>query len=232
MGMNMERLRFTLVDQNYWTKLEAIYNSAPTGHCPGCGTCCYDAVTVSLVEFLAIENHLIVTGQLNEALRESMRAFVTQELTTVQACPFLTEKRCSIYSVRPLTCRLYGFQSHNEQMTRRRVLLKQHKQMAKAYEIAYGYRIPKAVVDHVLFHCPVFIPSERWTKCKSSLLFDRLLALDSDLYIRGLVDEELVNLTLVDWFLESMGERERIIEKRDAHLAMQSKKLDPLVQNP
>ncbi len=82
---------------------------------PGCDHCCYQSVGVTTAEALAIAEHLretrdpeelqVLSGRLQRA-RE-----LTQDLTAAERfspnfpCPFLEASRCSIYEVRPLSCR-------------------------------------------------------------------------------------------------------------------------------
>jgi Fe-S-cluster containining protein len=83
----------------------------------GCDHCCYQAVSVTLPEALAIMRHLQATlrdeelaplaSRLAEA-RERTRGLTPDErFSLAHPCPFLSvaDGRCTIYEVRPLTCR-------------------------------------------------------------------------------------------------------------------------------
>jgi hypothetical protein len=81
----------------------------------GCDHCCYQSVGVTPPEALAIWRHVLETTSEEEldALRVRLRAFRdrTRDLSARERvspdlpCPFLEDHACSIYSVRPLSCR-------------------------------------------------------------------------------------------------------------------------------
>jgi len=82
---------------------------------PGCAHCCHQAVGVTPPEVFAIHAHLRATRAPDEltALAEIIRIAddQTRGLTPAERlspefpCPFLVDARCSIYEVRPLSCR-------------------------------------------------------------------------------------------------------------------------------
>lgn len=81
----------------------------------GCDHCCYQSVGVTPTEALTILAHLLETRdpEALEALRTRLVAFrdKTRDLDSRQRvspdlpCPFLEQHACSIYPVRPLSCR-------------------------------------------------------------------------------------------------------------------------------
>ena len=81
----------------------------------GCAHCCHQAVGVTPPEVFAIYEHLRATRAPDElaAMRRRIRdaddrtrgMASAQRLSPDLPCPFLEEARCSIYEVRPLSCR-------------------------------------------------------------------------------------------------------------------------------
>jgi Fe-S-cluster containining protein len=81
----------------------------------GCDHCCYQVVGVTPAEALTIYRHLLETRTAEElsrltahvtALRERTRGLSsTERFSPEYPCAFLEAGRCSIYEVRPLSCR-------------------------------------------------------------------------------------------------------------------------------
>jgi len=81
----------------------------------GCDHCCYQAVSVTVPEALAIAAHLRATlagaelaalvARVATALARTRGLSPGQRFSPEHPCPFLEEAHCSIYSVRPLSCR-------------------------------------------------------------------------------------------------------------------------------
>jgi Fe-S-cluster containining protein len=82
---------------------------------PGCDHCCYQSVGVTTPEALAIVEHLRQTlseqalgarAEHIRAARERTRGLSSAERYSPEhPCPFLEQGQCSIYEVRPLSCR-------------------------------------------------------------------------------------------------------------------------------
>ena len=81
----------------------------------GCASCCETYVTASIPEAIAIAAHVTTeaTGQKRGALLTRLRELAnarrgrTWDRITPAPCAFLIDRRCSIYSARPLACRRY-----------------------------------------------------------------------------------------------------------------------------
>ena len=81
----------------------------------GCAHCCHQAVGVTPPEVIAIHEHLRATRSADELTAFAARLRIaddrTRGLTPAERqspefpCPFLVDARCSIYEVRPLSCR-------------------------------------------------------------------------------------------------------------------------------
>ena len=81
----------------------------------GCAHCCHQAVGVTPPEVFAIHDHLLATHPPDElaAVAELVRLAddrtrglsPAERLSPGFPCPFLIDARCSIYEVRPLSCR-------------------------------------------------------------------------------------------------------------------------------
>lgn len=81
---------------------------------PGCDICCHYHVYVTPLEVFAIleeiekfslvEKNKIVFG-LKEYVEKTKNLGVKKHIETNIACVFLRDKKCSIYSIRPLACR-------------------------------------------------------------------------------------------------------------------------------
>jgi len=81
----------------------------------GCAHCCHQAVGVTPPEVFAIYEHLLVTRTPRDldsvlarvrAADDRTRGMSAAERTSADfPCPFLNGERCSVYEVRPLSCR-------------------------------------------------------------------------------------------------------------------------------
>ncbi len=217
-GMTLDEIEKTIERRNGFKALESIYRDLPKGDCPGCARCCYDAVPASLVEFMQIRKYLVQYDLLDEKLFERVYHFILTELDQINACPFLIDNRCMVYPVRPLTCRLFGFQSRTEQNQRRVQLKKSHKKSQRYFRKVYGYEVSDAVINHVIEFCEDFVVGEKWSRQKSGQCYDELMRLDSHYFIEKSVPESWFNKTLVDWILMLSGEELRVCEEREKRL--------------
>ena len=96
---------------------------------PGCDWCCYQRVSATPAEVLRIADFLRQTRSPEElaALQQALAQLdaqtrgvsVQQRLGLKQLCPLLVDGGCSIYPVRPLTCR--GYTSNSAAVCRRKV---------------------------------------------------------------------------------------------------------------
>ncbi|HYQ44181.1 MAG TPA: YkgJ family cysteine cluster protein [Polyangiaceae bacterium] len=97
---------------------EALLARAPAGAVAcraGCDHCCYQPVGLTPPEALAIAAHLrqslapeelvLLAARLSERVRETRGLSSAERFSPEHPCPFLERGQCSIYEVRPLSCR-------------------------------------------------------------------------------------------------------------------------------
>lgn len=117
------------VMQGTSTLVDGLLARAPAGSLAcraGCAHCCHQSVGVTVPEALTIAQHLFATLTTAELRRvqervarahEAMRGLSRDERNAPRhPCPFLEANLCSIYQVRPLSCR--GVHSLDEQACR------------------------------------------------------------------------------------------------------------------
>ncbi len=98
--------------------VDGLLSRAPPGSVAcetGCDHCCHQSVGVTAPEALAIHDHLLKTRNTKQLEiirnRVSHQREKTKNLTSRERispdlpCPFLEQRKCSIYPVRPLSCR-------------------------------------------------------------------------------------------------------------------------------
>lgn len=83
---------------------------------PGCHWCCYHPISISVLEGILIYRWIVSRGKWTLALKAKLKESADQQFGTTYevwllsliSCPLLGEdKRCSVYSARPLVCRGY-----------------------------------------------------------------------------------------------------------------------------
>lgn len=92
----------------------------PVSCSKGCDACCHLFVTAMFPEALAIVERLQEEGRLDDFIRDQGPRLVEQEkramdlgmttrdwLVEKRACALLVDHQCSVYDVRPVTCRLH-----------------------------------------------------------------------------------------------------------------------------
>jgi Fe-S-cluster containining protein len=97
---------------------DALLARAPSGAVAckaGCDHCCYQSVGVTAPEALAIADHLRrtlteneladVSAHISKCHAETANLSAEERFSPEHPCPFLQSARCSIYEVRPLSCR-------------------------------------------------------------------------------------------------------------------------------
>lgn len=179
--------------------LNKAYSAIPSGKCDSCGACCYDNVPMSAVEFLNLVSFLKGSNQLEETLQKVSKWYKMQ-YQEVQSCIFLADMRCQVYGVRPLTCRLFGHQTKDEQDAIEIIIRQQKKEAALTLDQTFGIKVNKEVIDHVITSCG-FISDVPFDKNARDACFDTVQMMDAPLYFEDLLPEEWVNMTLIEWFV-------------------------------
>lgn len=185
--------------------LASIYESVPSGRCLGCTNCCSESVNVSFLEFAnIIENGVrkLSDATLSE-LKQKVIAYYLKEWLTPMKCPFLSEdKRCIIYEVRPLPCRIFGTPTRGAYEANFTRIRQQNLSVAKAIKSSYNLLLPMNVIRRKIDFCEAFIPEKRLTESMMDRLYGKLINLDGKLYFEGLIDEKAVNGDLVGWMVD------------------------------
>ncbi len=133
--------------------LREIYARIPATRCECKAHCCSMLPEATLLEALAVIERLNreTDSQRQELLKKIVRYFFINP-AQITACPFLDEKRCSIYKDRFFGCRAYGLWSptHYENMAdqnrQAKLTLSQHWQKL-------GIRLPEKVIDFNQPYC-------------------------------------------------------------------------------
>ncbi len=73
----------------------------------GCVACCYQDVPVSPLEAIAVcfAVHTYVDGEIKEKLHAQLKEQNSNITWNNGQCPFLIDKKCAIYPLRPMACR-------------------------------------------------------------------------------------------------------------------------------
>ncbi len=193
----MQQIIECFIEHNHLEKLERYYRQIPGGSCSACPKCCYDNVPLSAVEFAHI---CYALGDGLSDYRQKVRTWYLNQYRVVQPCIFLEDDLCQIYSVRPLTCRLFGHQSKAEQLKRIKVVRAEKRKAAQWLYEEYRIKVAPQVVDHVIEPCD-FKSEKPFTKAQANRVFDAITMLSSVYYRRQLIDDSLINLTLIEWLL-------------------------------
>jgi len=87
--------------------LEEIYAKIPGIECKGCAECCGPTIW-SNIEYLYIKRYLDKNNMQEKKYDDKFMSNLTSLKIANLTCPYLIDKKCSIYPVRPFICRIFG----------------------------------------------------------------------------------------------------------------------------
>ncbi|MFI3210874.1 MAG: YkgJ family cysteine cluster protein [Peptostreptococcaceae bacterium] len=191
---------------NLFNKLNKIYKSVPSGKCTGCGSCCMESVSISLVEFLNIYNFLQDNKEIKNNSLAKVLDYYFLEYTKKSPCPFRDDKNmCMIYEVRPLNCRIFGHWTEKDYNKNLNNVTNKNKEYKDLIKSKYEFDISDEVVNYKINYCKSFIPDNDYLKKSERLNFsDQIMCLDSKILGSEIIDIEFKDRGIVEYFIESL----------------------------
>lgn len=200
-------------------KLQEIYDTIPGGDCTGCTKCCMETVTAFYIEFLNVLDYINKQENLLEKLMSRIEEHYFTELYSKKMCPFLNEnRRCDIYSVRPLVCRLFGYKSRDEHNENFEKVLDMNAEAKEYFLEEYNIELPKAVTDYKIEFCDSFKKGRKITINEQREMIDQMFNLDSEFLVEDLLFEDSFNMSLNSWFIYTKYFEEEASERRISQL--------------
>lgn len=217
MEINKEQLdtSFELFqDDQYEYQLESLYTSIPGGSCNGCAKCCTESVHTFYVEFIQIYTYLKANNLLKDILKRVENHYF-EELIEAQDCPFLDEeKKCMIYPVRPLVCRLFGYASKQEHEQNYNLVHDQNLAADQYFFDTYNVHIGDSVLNHKIEYCEDFKPGRVIKLKERHKMIDDMFQMDSAFLMADLIPEDAINMSLTNWFIYTKYTEEDASELR------------------
>ncbi len=175
-----------------FAKLGKIYANLPQTSCTGCATCCnWGSPPAFFIEYLNLYRYVRDNLKENwpDILKKSTEYFYLELVDPNQKCTFLSDdNRCSVYEVRPFTCRSYGLLSKEDFETGDRSL----KKLAQEFKKEYDLTLPDEIINYELPWCDKVVSGQRSYIKKSTLagLAAQVGSLDYHFFPQELVDQE------------------------------------------
>lgn len=189
-------------EEGLFQRLNELYATVPEGECQGCADCCMESVETHWIEFLHIYDHLQKRPEILQKLRPNILRFYLLEGVIKLHCPFqIEQRRCAIYPVRPLPCRLFGQWGAEDYAANYAVTLRNNQASKAYYQERYKLVLPDTVVNHLVPYCQRFIKPQDLTMDDFYDLLDGIMAIQSRLLMEGLVDEDFTAPGLVSWWM-------------------------------
>lgn len=188
-------------EKEFFNRLDGIYQGIQGGECRGCTSCCMESVNTFYIEFLNIYRYLKNNLNLYKQLIPKVIEYYFIELVENRPCPFLDEGgRCSIYEVRPLTCRLFGHLSEMEHNENYKNVLEENIESREYFQEEYGIEIPEEIVNYKIEYCKEFKVDKRVKKQERQSMIDNIFMIESNFFMNDLISEEFLGTGLVSWF--------------------------------
>lgn len=177
---------------NFFTKLSEVYEKLPKTSCAGCATCCnWGSPPAFFIEYLNLYRYIRdkQRSDWQNIVKKAAEYFYLELVDRNQKCPFLNDsKQCSVYEVRPFSCRSYGLLAKEDFELGNRGL----HQLAKKIKEEYDLVIPQEIIDYELPWCDK-VTSDLGTYMAKSTLAGyaaQIGTLDCYYFPQDLVDQE------------------------------------------
>ena len=194
-------------------QLEAIYSQILPGNCKGCANCCSESVGVSFTEAANIYVYLLENSLFTPDLKKAIMVYYLDIYQKRNKCPFLDKtKRCKIYEVRPLNCRLYGHWLKDDYESNLKRLHKQALDISKEFN-ENGYEVSKEYLDFQIPYCHDFI-GELYDLSFRNRLYDRLVNIDSGFIISNNLEIDYADKGIVEHIAGLLFDTEAIDKLR------------------
>ncbi|MCH4887321.1 YkgJ family cysteine cluster protein [Acidaminobacter sp. JC074] len=210
----IEKSNVLLKNNNLISNLNDIYSEIPSGKCNGCAKCCVESVHAFYVEFLNIYKYVQDKG-MYETIMKRIEDHYFNELVVKQACPFLTtENTCMIYEVRPYVCRLFGHSTRQEHEANYQNILEQNLEADAYFFETYGVHLSQEVIYHKINFCQAFKAEKPISQNEKLNLIDRLFMLDTQFLMADILPEEMLNMSITNWFIYTKYSEDQAGEMR------------------
>lgn len=180
--------------QNLLDELTRLYQTLPDTTCDGCGTCCKLASPAGFfIEYLNMYKYVRdnLKADWPDLLARVTEYYYLEMVDPDQQCPFLgLDKRCQIYPVRPLSCRVFGLLSQADYEAGNQGSLL--KELAEKYKQEHGLDIPDEIANSELKWCgQVQLPGGKYIR-KSVIgeLAGKIALLDTNFFQEEFVQND------------------------------------------
>lgn len=190
------------LENGLFDQLNNLYRAIPEGECGGCADCCMESVETHWVEFLQVFHYLQDRPERLEQVLPKLVRFYLLEGVEKRHCPFqLDDRRCAIYPVRPTPCRLFGQWNEEDYEQNYQLTQDRNREAADYYQEHHQILLPEAVVEHKVPFCHTFQKPQGFSREDFYDHLEGIMALQSRFLLADLVDEEMMSLGLVSWWM-------------------------------